>query len=206
MGNIRRVAFEERRREMDAVAADIAMRHKRKISDQLLQGGWERAFNDFITDLCTFQVAYLKGPVLRRRRKISYQAGQDGKAQVMASEDIRPEFERVDPFNAYPEPGITNIEDGYFIERHRMNRAQVSELIGVPHYNEDALRAVLKQGPRNGASDQYFHYYEKLHLERKESVEWRMSSLFDAMEFWGCLLYTSPSPRDRQKSRMPSSA
>ena len=24
--------------------------------------------------------------------------------------------------------------------------------------------------------------------------------------FWVCLLYTSPSPRDRQKSRMPSSA
>ena len=24
--------------------------------------------------------------------------------------------------------------------------------------------------------------------------------------FFGCLLYTSPSPRDRQKSRMPSSA
>ena len=27
-----------------------------------------------------------------------------------------------------------------------------------------------------------------------------------AVEFWPCLLYTSPSPRDRQKSRMPSSA
>ena len=27
-----------------------------------------------------------------------------------------------------------------------------------------------------------------------------------SMEFLGCLLYTSPSPRDRQKSRMPSSA
>ena len=25
-------------------------------------------------------------------------------------------------------------------------------------------------------------------------------------ERWACLLYTSPSPRDRQKSRMPSSA
>ena len=25
-------------------------------------------------------------------------------------------------------------------------------------------------------------------------------------EHWICLLYTSPSPRDRQKSRMPSSA
>ena len=26
------------------------------------------------------------------------------------------------------------------------------------------------------------------------------------VRIWGCLLYTSPSPRDRQKSRMPSSA
>ena len=26
------------------------------------------------------------------------------------------------------------------------------------------------------------------------------------IEKYGCLLYTSPSPRDRQKSRMPSSA
>ena len=28
----------------------------------------------------------------------------------------------------------------------------------------------------------------------------------DAFSPWACLLYTSPSPRDRQKSRMPSSA
>ena len=28
----------------------------------------------------------------------------------------------------------------------------------------------------------------------------------DIGDYWNCLLYTSPSPRDRQKSRMPSSA
>ena len=33
------------------------------------------------------------------------------------------------------------------------------------------------------------------------------SKLTKAMKgFYACLLYTSPSPRDRQKSRMPSSA
>ena len=36
-----------------------------------------------------------------------------------------------------------------------------------------------------------------------EAEHWGMTSLFDAM---GCLLYTSPSPRDRSLSRMPSSA
>ena len=30
--------------------------------------------------------------------------------------------------------------------------------------------------------------------------------LFFGAPFYACLLYTSPSPRDRQKSRMPSSA
>ena len=30
--------------------------------------------------------------------------------------------------------------------------------------------------------------------------------LFLSLLFYSCLLYTSPSPRDRQKSRMPSSA
>ena len=32
------------------------------------------------------------------------------------------------------------------------------------------------------------------------------SILFKVFGSWSCLLYTSPSPRDRQKSRMPSSA
>ena len=35
--------------------------------------------------------------------------------------------------------------------------------------------------------------------------EARGQSLLDGPH-WSCLLYTSPSPRDRQKSRMPSSA
>ena len=40
----------------------------------------------------------------------------------------------------------------------------------------------------------------KTHLEK-------ISPIFrDVTELTACLLYTSPSPRDRQKSRMPSSA
>ena len=37
--------------------------------------------------------------------------------------------------------------------------------------------------------------------------EWEsVLSAAGAIEGYNCLLYTSPSPRDRQKSRMPSSA
>ena len=34
----------------------------------------------------------------------------------------------------------------------------------------------------------------------------RTGTPWEYLDSWACLLYTSPSPRDRQKSRMPSSA
>ena len=40
----------------------------------------------------------------------------------------------------------------------------------------------------------------------KSDFHARYSALSRKYEYWVCLLYTSPSPRDRQKSRMPSSA
>ena len=43
--------------------------------------------------------------------------------------------------------------------------------------------------------------------ENGEKSAKRVNSLRNKIdEVLGCLLYTSPSPRDRQKSRMPSSA
>ena len=35
---------------------------------------------------------------------------------------------------------------------------------------------------------------------------WKFQDMYKFRDEYTCLLYTSPSPRDRQKSRMPSSA
>ena len=44
-------------------------------------------------------------------------------------------------------------------------------------------------------------------LANQRSIAWAISEkLFEAGAELACLLYTSPSPRDRQISRMPSSA
>ena len=39
-----------------------------------------------------------------------------------------------------------------------------------------------------------------------DDLGWADLSVYGQADFTTCLLYTSPSPRDRQKSRMPSSA
>jgi hypothetical protein len=158
------------------------MRHK--IQDQFEQGGWAESFNEFITDLVTFPCAFVKGPVVRRQRTLGWKTGPDGRMAIEPIERLGPEFERVDPFRIYPEPGISNIRDGYMFEHHRMSRSELSDLIGVPGYDEEAIRKVLETG--NGQS----WINEDVELikneeERKYYSYMRPTTEFDALEFWG---------------------
>ena len=54
-----------------------------------------------------------------------------------------------------------------------------------------------------------FDFFDRMPQPGQESEYLRASEKHDLpmlTGLWTCLLYTSPSPRDRQKSRMPSSA
>ena len=64
-----------------------------------------------------------------------------------------------------------------------MSTVQLQEAVGVDRYN-------------------LYHHLKK--LASLELVENHRDE--GRARWWRCLLYTSPSPRDRQKSRMPSSA
>jgi hypothetical protein len=161
-----------------------ADRMKLKIEDQFAQGGWDTAFNDFITDLVTFPAAFIKGPIVRRQRALGWRTTPDGRTQVEPIERLGPEYERVDPFRIYPEPGIGNIHEGYLFEHHRLARTELSDLIGVPGYDDDAIRKVLEIG--NGqswiAEDVELQKDEE---ERKYYSYMRPTTEFDALEFWG---------------------
>jgi hypothetical protein len=157
---------------------------KLKISDQFAQGGWEEAFNAFITDLVTFPCAFIKGPIVTRQRVLGWTTDEFGRTVVAPKEILGPEYRRVDPFRIYPEPAITNIDDGYLFEHHRLSRMDLSDLIGVPGYDDEAIRKVLEIG--NGQS----WINEDVELtkneeERKYYSYMRPTEMYDALEFWG---------------------
>lgn len=165
-------------------AHNRAGRMKDRIEDQFEQGGWGDAFNAFLTDVVTFPAAFVKGPVVRRQRTLGYKTAPDGSVIVEATDRLGPEFERVDPFRIYPEPGVTHINDGYLFEHHRMSRTDLADLVGVPGYDDEAVRSVLMEG--SGASwVSSFNEGEKEREERKFDVGASPTETFDALEFWG---------------------
>lgn len=184
MEELKEMIAQEYRFKLLQAADNRARGMKTKISDQFAQGGWGESFNDFITDLVTYPCAFIKGPIVRRQRKLSYAKDEMGNTTVEADEIIAPEFERVDPFRMYPEPGITNINDGYLFEHHPLSRTELADLIGVPGYDDDAIREVLDYG--NGDS----WISEDVELakdeeERKFHAFDRPTEIYDAIEFWG---------------------
>ena len=84
---------------------------------------------------------------------------------------------------------------GSLIDRERLwNRLAEMSAIGAQEGGGVTRRSFT--GEERAAKDLVISYMEA----------WRADMRVSQQKIWSCLLYTSPSPRDRQKSRMPSSA
>jgi hypothetical protein len=75
-----------------------------KMEDQLIEGGFLNALDEFINDLTTFPIAVIKGPVIRQKPYLTW--SPDG--QPVVQQKLCKEWERVDPFKVYPSPAATN--------------------------------------------------------------------------------------------------
>ena len=155
-------------------------RMEMKMEDQLLEGGWYKAFNQFIDDIVTFPFAVMKGPIKRRRKVMKFVDGQ-----IQAVDVIRNEWERVDPFNLYWAPWAWDINDGFVIERHRMTVTDLQSLIGVSGYNDDAIRTVLADFGSGNLREWLWTDSEKADVEDKIDSEARdTNDLVDAIQLW----------------------
>lgn len=168
--------------KMQDDARGKAQRMEKKMEDQLVEGGFHHALTEFIDDLCTFPSAILKGPVLRNRNKMQWKP--DGSLDF--SEKIVLEWERVDPFNIYPSPQSSDVNDGFLIERHRLSKSDLEDLIGVEGYDDSSIRAVL-DAYRDGHHEWLRVDSAKSEAEGKETygAMENMNDLIDAYQYWG---------------------
>jgi hypothetical protein len=180
---LRQIALSMKDEAMNLTKEEANERVKRmelKMEDQLLEGNWFKAFNEFIDDIVTFPFAAIKGPVKRRRKVMKWEGGA-----LVPKEEIKNEWERVDPFNLYWAPWAWDINDGYVIERHRMTREDLQSLIGVPGYNEDAIRTVLADFGTGQSGDWLWIDSAKADVEDKDiSRAVHTDDLIDALQLW----------------------
>jgi hypothetical protein len=94
-------------------------------------------------------------------------------------------WERLDPFNVYWSPGASKFEDAEVAERKKLTRADLNDLIGLPGYDEAAVRGALTDYA-NGLRDWLDSPDTETALAAgKEDPNTNRSNMIDAIEYHG---------------------
>ena len=165
---------------LEAAQAEAKLRAGRMedvLEERMERGGYYKAMAEFIQHFSTYPAAVLKGPFLRRGKRLRWRGVGEPEVQAQAE----PAWTAVNPFDCYPAPEAESCQDGDFIERIRMTRADLYECIGCPGYDEAAIRRVLEQHQSGGLwSDA-----QRRMLEGETHDVWIPDYLVDALHFWG---------------------
>lgn len=182
-------AFRNRMEEVEDVirlrireeAKEIALRMKAVITDQLDQGGFKRSLEEFIDDFVTFPTAVLKGPSVRKKRRLAWGPAY----QPMVLNDFSRDVERVSPYDIYPSPSSSSVNDGYLIQRHRLTVKDVEALKGVPGYKTEEVEQVLIRYGTKGFVYQEHGDTQQDELKGKNVSRVYTDNIIEALEFWG---------------------
>lgn len=169
--------------ELEAKTRAKAM--ETEIFDQMVEGGWDEAFEDFVADVVTLKAGFLKGPIVRRSKRIEWVRNQDNQVVKQIVEVIRPEYERVSPFDMYPSPEQTEIHDGDLVQKDLLSRADLVALKEEKGYRSEAIDEVLEKFNMLSSNDLWGQQdQERADLEDKEDRSIQFRSDIEALEFW----------------------
>lgn len=165
-------------------AEDRAGRMETKIHDQQIEGRWEEAFSALITNVVTLKAGFIKGPVVRRRKRLVH-LFIGGKTRAVAKEEIIHEYESPSPFDMYPSAGAVNCNQGELIERIRPQACDLEGMKGLPGWDSDAIDAVLLRYRNGGLRNWTSIDQERLELEDKGSNLNAQRDFMEGLEYWG---------------------
>lgn len=152
-----------------------------KIDEILEQGNFYKALADFLVDLPLFPFACLKGPIVRIVPTVVWEMGR-----AVSKPVPRLFWTRVSPFDLFFTPGVSEIEDAAIIERTRYTRKDLNDLLDLPGYNHDAIRAVLTEYGQGGLHDNWDTTdAERAQQENRENPMTNRSGMISCLEFHG---------------------
>ena len=169
-----REAAKKHSREQTLIAED-------KINEILVQGNFYNALGDFLIDLPSYPFACIKGPTVRMTMDVEWR-GQ----QAFPVTKPRLWWERVSPFDIWWTPGVSSFDSAEFIQRLRVTRTDLNDLIGLPGYNEANIRAVLDNYGRGGFTENWDSTdSSRAVMENRENPVFNQSQMLTTLEYHG---------------------
>jgi hypothetical protein len=153
-----------------------------KVDDLLVEGGFYEALAACLIDVPLFPFCCLKGPTVRVVPEVTWVQGQ---AQMVNKPKMF--WNRISPFDVWWTPGVATIADAAVIERTRVTRQDLNQLIGLPGYNQAAIQEVLRWYGQSGYVEANASFAEtpRAVMESREDPRMNQSGVMDMLEYHG---------------------
>lgn len=151
---------------------------EKTIHDQLYDNNATNILRHSLFECSLLGTGIIKGPLNESKKLHRW----DEERQYTPIDKLVPRIESVSCWDFYPDPAATSIEDcSYVIQRHRLNRSQLRDLMDKPFFNIENIAACLDMGPN----------YDEKYFEdtiRSENLEAHQNNeRYEVLEFWGML-------------------
>ena len=143
-----------------AFARSRARRMERKVQDMMAEGGWIKAFSEYVDYICTYGTGLIIGPVPRvmpvNKCREDKRTGTRKYKRIYKS---IPTYEAVNPCDCYPAPDAKDIEDGPLCIRIKYTANELWQYVThCKKSNSDkangwmpqTVRALLDRYPKGG--------------------------------------------------------
>lgn len=179
---------EQIKKQLKQEAKEGAERMGRVIEDQFVEGNWKQALLECLYYLSTTKACILKGPIVKRRKKMSWAKNAQGKTVPQVIEGYKIEWEARSPLDIYPLSDTTNMQNGGFFDRYQLSIQDLSAMRGMKGVDENALNAVIEQYGRAGLKTIEVGDQQRANVEQRPYSNWSgYSTAIEGWLFWGAI-------------------
>lgn len=122
----------------------------RSIDDSLTECNYNGESRKVVENAVRLGTGVLYGPYPARQSSKVWLPQPDGSQVMIVNESIVPASESLDPWDVYFDPSCGNDHQrgrGFFIKRN-VTRKELRKLVGLPGYDADCIREVLRMEPK----------------------------------------------------------
>lgn len=155
------------------------------VHDRMVEGGWIKAFNDYINHICSYGTGVIKGPIPRNRRRMKISENDLGIVRYKIDDRVVLEYEAINPWDCYPSPGSRDIDQGAICLIVRFTPEDLRRHSEMVDWNRGETDGILLNHSEEGFREEGTYGQLRNALEDDSSGTSGEKCVIDGIEFFG---------------------
>tara|TARA_R100000479_G_scaffold132610_2_gene70282 strand:+ start:820 stop:3234 length:2415 start_codon:yes stop_codon:yes gene_type:complete len=166
-------------------ASKAADEMSKLIHDQMIEGGWIKAFSEAVMDLSTSKACILKGPIIRMRKKKTGWTKKNGKTIPEIGYEKQVTFERVSPLDLYPGRSNQTVDDGPICEKTFISKESLLANRDEQGYIKNNIEYIIRKDHNVTIQGNYKEDIDEAeNRDTTDEYSGNMSPNLEGIEFW----------------------